>query len=266
MEKQEDDRSSNVRVGVRVRPILSQEAARDEAMVVSHPSANQVMAGRNKVFTYDYVFPAPCSQSDVYQSAVQQLLDSCFQGFNVTILAYGQTGSGKTYSMGTGDETSASTADSLDDNAGILPRFVKDLFITVQGMQDKRKVTCSVSMLEIYNEIIIDLLDKQGLNDLEGEAQGSSGGREEGKEGGGGGHRSSRSGGAYTRRGLQIREDAKAGIMVSGLREVRQLYGPWRFPCAVVMEGFPPLLCSCCGGRYPWIAPMRSWKCCTWGV
>ena len=52
------------------------------------------------MFTYDHVFPNTSSQEDVYSSAVRPLVDSAFEGYNVTIIAYGQTGSGKTYTMG----------------------------------------------------------------------------------------------------------------------------------------------------------------------
>lgn len=45
-------------------------------------------------------------------------------GYNVTILAYGQTGSGKTYTMGTNY--------AINNNKGIIPRAVDDIFETVK--------------------------------------------------------------------------------------------------------------------------------------
>lgn len=46
----------------------------------------------------------------MYAQSVLPLVESSFEGYNVTILAYGQTGSGKTYTMGNmnvGDDESA---------------------------------------------------------------------------------------------------------------------------------------------------------------
>lgn len=75
-------------------------------------------------------------------------------GFNCTILAYGQTGSGKTYTMGT-----EATSHSLqDDNRGITPRIISEIFETIANLN--ADVTVSVSMLEIYNENVWDLLAK----------------------------------------------------------------------------------------------------------
>lgn len=49
-----------------------------------------------------YRFPL-VPQDQVYREVVSPLVESCFDGFNVTVLAYGQTGSGKTFTMGTGE-------------------------------------------------------------------------------------------------------------------------------------------------------------------
>ena len=54
----------------------------------------------DRMFTFDHVFPNSSCQDDVYSQAVRPLVDSAFEGYNVTIIAYGQTGSGKTYTMG----------------------------------------------------------------------------------------------------------------------------------------------------------------------
>jgi hypothetical protein len=58
---------------------------------------------RPQAFTFDQVYDSESAQADVYKHTVQPLLDSFFQGINVTIFAYGQTGSGKTHTMGTND-------------------------------------------------------------------------------------------------------------------------------------------------------------------
>ena len=46
-----------------------------------------------------------------------------FSGYNVCIFAYGQTGAGKSYTMmGKGHD---------DEQAGIIPRLCKDLFVRI---------------------------------------------------------------------------------------------------------------------------------------
>lgn len=76
-----------------------------------------------------------------------------FAGYNVTILAYGQTGSGKTHSMGTNYIE--------EEDMGIIPRSVNDIFDIISSKEDwSFKVT--VSFMELYQEQLYDLLtDKQ---------------------------------------------------------------------------------------------------------
>ena len=54
----------------------------------------KVILGKDKAFTYDHVFSKTSPQIEVYETAVQPLLNSLFKGYNSTVLAYGQTGSG----------------------------------------------------------------------------------------------------------------------------------------------------------------------------
>ena len=68
------------------------------------------------------------------------------EGFNSVIFAYGQTASGKTYTL-TGSE----------DEPGIIPRAMKDVFAFIKGTST-REYLLRCSYLEIYNENINDLL------------------------------------------------------------------------------------------------------------
>ena len=65
--------------------------------------------------------------------------------------------SGKTYTMGT-EATSTE-----QDNRGITPRIVCDIFEHISS--SNQNVTVSVSMLEIYNENVCDLLSKGDRNE-----------------------------------------------------------------------------------------------------
>ncbi|PRP83750.1 chromosome-associated kinesin KIF4-like [Planoprotostelium fungivorum] len=124
-----------VQVAVRVRP-LSDKENRENAV-----PCLRVVIGKDRAFTYDFIFPADKSQESLYQQCVIPLLDSCLEGYNSTILAYGQTGSGKTYTMGTNGSKQAST-----ENLGIIPRVI-------------RSYKTYVSFLELYNEEIRDMLN-----------------------------------------------------------------------------------------------------------
>lgn len=48
------------------------------------------MLGTDKAFTYDYVYDVDSTQSEIYQSCVERLVDGSMRGYNATVLAYGQ--------------------------------------------------------------------------------------------------------------------------------------------------------------------------------
>ena len=71
------------------------------------------------------------------------------------MLAYGQTGSGKTYTMGSG--TNYATE---ENELGIIPRVIKEIFNEKEKRKENTECLLKVSFLEIYNEDIVDLLDQ----------------------------------------------------------------------------------------------------------
>lgn len=82
-------------------------------------------------------------------------MDSVLNGFNGTIFAYGQTGTGKTFTM-LGNYLSN---DSNDVTMGIIPRAVKQIFEECAEQFDEFDFEISVSFIQIYMEMIQDLLD-----------------------------------------------------------------------------------------------------------
>lgn len=76
---------------------------------------------------------------------------SSLDGFNVCIMAYGQTGSGKTYTM-IGE----------DDNPGLYFTAVDELFERINERKRLIDYEIGVSIVEIYNETLRDLLSKKG--------------------------------------------------------------------------------------------------------
>eukprot|EP00599_Poterioochromonas_sp_BG-1_P008389 CAMPEP_0173142146 /NCGR_PEP_ID=MMETSP1105-20130129/5918_1 /TAXON_ID=2985 /ORGANISM="Ochromonas sp., Strain BG-1" /LENGTH=1680 /DNA_ID=CAMNT_0014055489 /DNA_START=87 /DNA_END=5126 /DNA_ORIENTATION=- len=151
-------RDTAVKVAVRIRPLSDYEEIQDSSLCINTiPEENQIRAGPDTYFTFDYVFGSETSQTEVYDSCVEELLHAAFEGFNATILAYGQTGSGKTYTMGSSSEQILT-----EDSLGIIPRVIRNLFEMI-NLREDTEPNCTykvyVQFLEIYGEDIRDLLD-----------------------------------------------------------------------------------------------------------
>uniref|UniRef100_A0A8B9RMQ7 Kinesin family member 21B n=1 Tax=Astyanax mexicanus TaxID=7994 RepID=A0A8B9RMQ7_ASTMX len=147
----------------RIRPQMAKEKIEGCHICTSvTPGEPQVLLGKDKAFTYDFVFDIDAHQQQIYGSCVHKLIEGCFEGYNATVFAYGQTGSGKTYTMGTGFDVNVG-----EEEQGIIPRAVRQLF---QGIQRRRQdaqerstnppeFKVSAQFLELYNEEILDLFD-----------------------------------------------------------------------------------------------------------
>ncbi|KAM9520008.1 kinesin-like protein KIF21B isoform 1-T3 [Guaruba guarouba] len=154
---------SCVKVAVRIRPQLSKEKIEGCHICTSvTPGEPQVLLGKDKAFTYDFVFDLDTWQEQIYTTCVGKLIEGCFEGYNATVLAYGQTGAGKTYTMGTGFDLNIS-----EEEQGIIPRAISHLF---SGIEERKRVAqsqgraapefkVSAQFLELYNEEILDLFD-----------------------------------------------------------------------------------------------------------
>jgi len=71
-------------------------------------------------------------------------------GYNVTILAYGQTGSGKTHSMGTNF-----VDDDNEEEKGIIPRAIQNIFNEVQNKAEEAKFSIKASFIEVFIQIYL---------------------------------------------------------------------------------------------------------------
>ncbi|XP_046730810.1 kinesin-like protein KIF21B isoform X2 [Silurus meridionalis] len=152
-----------VKVSLRIRPQMAKEKIEGCHVCTSvTPGEPQVLLGKDKAFTYDFVFDIDVHQQTVYSACVHKLIEGCFEGYNATVFAYGQTGSGKTYTMGTGFDMAVS-----EDEQGIIPRAVRQLFQGIQRRQTEAQENgthppefkVSAQFLELYNEEILDLFD-----------------------------------------------------------------------------------------------------------
>ncbi|XP_049429501.1 kinesin-like protein KIF21B isoform X8 [Epinephelus fuscoguttatus] len=154
---------SSVRVALRIRPQLAREKIEGcHICTYVMPGEPQVILGKDKSFTYDYMFDMDSQQDSIYTTCTEKLIEGCFEGYNATVFAYGQTGSGKTYTMGTGFDVNIS-----DEELGIIPRAVHHLF---KGIEERRQAAqeqgrpvpefkINAQFLELYNEEVLDLFD-----------------------------------------------------------------------------------------------------------
>ncbi|XP_035688755.1 kinesin-like protein KIF28P [Branchiostoma floridae] len=171
--------AENVKVAVRVRPFNDREKARNATLIINmvgntttiKDPANLSEEGRK--FTFDFSYWSHdgyrerddgylekasagsnyADQSMVFEDLGRGVLDNAWKGYNCSLFAYGQTGSGKSYSMV-----------GYGNNKGIVPITCEQLFV---GIDEKKQnpdakdveFQVSVSMLEIYNEQVRDLLN-----------------------------------------------------------------------------------------------------------
>ena len=76
----------SIRVAIRIRPLVKSELDRGCSNCVLADSINQqiiVNNNANLTFTFNYVFSPEHSQSQVYQSAVEDLVQKLFSGKNL---------------------------------------------------------------------------------------------------------------------------------------------------------------------------------------
>ncbi|XP_066489226.1 kinesin-like protein KIF21A isoform X3 [Tiliqua scincoides] len=154
---------SSVRVAVRIRPQLAKEKIEGCHICTSvTPGEPQVFLGKDKAFTFDYVFDIESQQEDIYVQCIEKLIEGCFEGYNATVFAYGQTGAGKTYTMGTGFDVNI-----MEVEQGIIPRAVKHLFKCIEEKKHSAikqglpppEFKVNAQFLELYNEEVLDLFD-----------------------------------------------------------------------------------------------------------
>uniref|UniRef100_A0A8C2P6W9 Kinesin motor domain-containing protein n=1 Tax=Capra hircus TaxID=9925 RepID=A0A8C2P6W9_CAPHI len=120
------------------------------------PGEPQVFLGKDKAFTFDYVFDIDSQQEQIYTQCIEKLIEGCFEGYNAT------TGAGKTYTMGTGFDVNI-----IEEEQGIISRAVKHLF---KSIEEKKHTSIknglpppdfkvNAQFLELYNEEVLDLFD-----------------------------------------------------------------------------------------------------------
>ncbi|XP_042197114.1 kinesin-like protein KIF19 [Callorhinchus milii] len=164
-------------VALRIRPINEPEL--DEgAIIIAHKVDDQMVVlmdptedpddilranrSRERTFMFDVVFDHTASQEDVYMATTKDLIEGVISGYNATVFAYGPTGAGKTYTML-----------GMHCEPGIYIRTLNDLFRAIEATSESMQYNVSMSYLEIYNEMIRDLLNpSSGFLDLREDSKG----------------------------------------------------------------------------------------------
>ncbi|KAG2683277.1 hypothetical protein I3760_10G024700 [Carya illinoinensis] len=144
----------NVTVTVRFRPLSPREIHQGEEIAWYADGETIVRNEHNPsiAYAYDRVFGPTTTTRNVYDVAAQHAVSGAMEGISGTIFAYGVTSSGKTHTMH-GDQRSP----------GIIPLAVKDAFSIIQETPN-REFLLRMSYLEIYNEVMNDLLNPAGQN------------------------------------------------------------------------------------------------------
>ncbi|CAE7584601.1 Kif3c, partial [Symbiodinium microadriaticum] len=143
-----------------MRPFNTKEKNEKRSSIVEMDmELNQVSIGNPdhpeappKTFTFDSVYDGDTQQRAFYEESCFQLVENVLVGFNGTIFAYGQTGCGKTWTM--------QGPNNPPELRGVIPNAFSHIFDQVTASKDvEYLVRCSY--LEIYNEVIRDLLGDQ---------------------------------------------------------------------------------------------------------
>ncbi|GIL69307.1 hypothetical protein Vretimale_13434 [Volvox reticuliferus] len=155
---------SSIQVAVRVRPLCEKEKQRGdkvaweadrEGNVGMVDSATGAFVPKHR---FDTVFGPESDNSAVAAKVALPLVAPALRGVNGTIFAYGVTSSGKTHTMmGT------------DVDPGVVPRVLRELFLQIASTKISalpvlRSYTVRMSIMEIYNEVLNDLLEPARTN------------------------------------------------------------------------------------------------------
>ncbi|XP_077127643.1 kinesin-like protein KIFC3 isoform X4 [Ranitomeya variabilis] len=138
----------NIRVLCRVRPhvdpgdVEGSTASTIITDVSDDTKLSLLYKGKDRNFTLDKVFLPHTTQEEVFQE-IEPVVMSCISGYNVCIFAYGQTGSGKTYTM-----------EGTVENPGINQKALQVLYQEMEARRGLWNYQVSLSMVEIYNEVI----------------------------------------------------------------------------------------------------------------
>lgn len=158
---QSDQGVSNILVAVRCRPLSQAEKKKNETktvfildlnlIVIIDPYATANKRNKEKHYKFDHVLNENSTQDEVFGKTCEGLINGVLEGYNSTIFAYGPTGSGKTFTM-----------QGNNNCPGLIPLSIYKIFEKINELSH-RKYSIKISYLEIYNEVLKDLLNPSDL-------------------------------------------------------------------------------------------------------
>ncbi|XP_053674784.1 kinesin-like protein KIF18A [Anopheles nili] len=168
--------SRKIRVAVRVRPFNDRELEQNPRNIIKVLDKSTVMfdpdededefffhgvkqthrditkrVKKKLTMEYDDVFDNTATNVDIFEVCMKPLVQSVMNGYNCSVFVYGATGAGKTHTM-LGNE----------DCPGITFLTMKELFHQIESLSELRKFDIGISYLEVYNELVMNLLTKTG--------------------------------------------------------------------------------------------------------
>lgn len=146
-----EDLKGSIRVFCRTRPLSSKEVEQGDTNVCN-PINSMTVDVSGQQFMFDALF-MPGTQEEVFEDC-RDIVQSAVDGYNVTIFAYGQTGAGKTFTM--------YGVQSPPELKGTTPRTIEEIYRITERDKGRFNYTVEGSMLELYQNNIVDLLSKGG--------------------------------------------------------------------------------------------------------
>ncbi|GAB5359458.1 hypothetical protein AAMO2058_000545800 [Amorphochlora amoebiformis] len=141
--------STAVKVVCRLRPLRKKEKESDKWGI-----DDKSIAFEGQTFTYSKIFDEKTSQSDMYKTLAEPMLDDFFKGVNCCMFMYGQTGTGKSYTMTGG----------IGESRGLVPRILEEITSRANG---EANLVLMMNFTEIYREHIYDLLNPESDQELQ---------------------------------------------------------------------------------------------------
>ncbi|GLT33685.1 hypothetical protein SLA2020_082490 [Shorea laevis] len=147
----------SIKVFCRARPLFEEEGP----SIVEFPddctirvnTGDDAISNPKKDFEFDRVYGPHVGQAELF-SDVQPFVQSALDGYNVSIFAYGQTRSGKTHTM-----------EGSSHDRGLYARCFEELFdLANSDSTSTSQFNFSVTVFDLYNEQIRDLLSELGSN------------------------------------------------------------------------------------------------------
>uniref|UniRef100_A0A0K8UHY8 Kinesin-like protein KIF18A n=1 Tax=Bactrocera latifrons TaxID=174628 RepID=A0A0K8UHY8_BACLA len=177
---------TNIKVVVRVRPYNRRELEQNQRQIVkvldnttllfdpdeeddefffqgTKQNYRDITKRVNKKISMDFdkVYDPEATNQQIFEECTSPLVASVLNGYNCSVFVYGATGAGKTFTM-LGSETCP----------GLTFLTMRELFEKIQVQSTTHKFDVGVSYLEVYNELVMNLLTKTGPLKLQEDSNG----------------------------------------------------------------------------------------------